>query len=363
MGGVAVYKDGRILPCRHKEGEKLTVYSYDGGVVDSDGNFVEASMLHEQPCSVGGAYAATFKRERGKAIYIGFLLSEWGNCLTDGLKKLWFLRTDEGRKLIGQGAKVVFVTMHNAALPAHQAELWRLAGFESSTWMHITEPTSFGEVVVPDNSFVARPDEERLFDERFVEVINCIKRKAVEEMSGSMDIVQNIYFTRTKLRRSKDTNEKSIERLFRHLGYTIIAPEKLSIKRQIFLWANATNVAATEGSIAHSSMFMRKGSNLAVLKKADYVNGYQEAANKIAGVNTTYIKAHHSTCVSKAMPWAGPFYLCVTAELQEWAGVEMRNSPYLLRPSYWLYLIRNLKLLHSLKTCLYMFKLRLSGEK
>lgn len=363
MSKVAVYKDGCVLPCRHKEGEKLTVYSYDGGVVDSDGNFVVASMLHERPCSVGGAYAAAFKREHGKAIYIGYLLSEWGNCLTDGLKKLWFLRTDEGRKMIGEGAKVVFITLHNAPLPTHQRELWRLAGYDCSAWMHITEPTCFDEVAVPENSLTACPDEKRLFDERFVEEMKHIKRKAIEEMGEGFDVERNIYFTRTKLRQSKDSNEKAIERLFKRIGYTIISPEKLSIKEQIYLWANATNVATTEGSIAHASMFMRKGSNLTVLKKADYVNGYQQAANAISGIKATYIKAHHSTCASMAMPWAGPFYLCATPELQEWSGVKMRQFPYFFRPSYWLYCLRSMELLHSVKMLLYLLKLKMCGEK
>lgn len=332
-------------------------------MTDCDGNFVTASMLHEQPCSVGGAYKAALKRRHEKVIYIGYLLSEWGNCLTDGLKKLWFLRTGEGRKMLSEGTKVAFVTMQNIPLPAHQAELWRLAGYDSSAWVHVTEPTCFDEVVVPENSFVAHENEQRLFDERFVEEIQGIKCKAIEETGGSVGIVRNIYFTRTKLRHNKDTNEKALERFFKRLGYTIISPEKLSIREQIFLWANATNVAATEGSVAHSSMFMHKGANLVVLRKADYVNGYQQAANAISGINVIYINAHHSTRASKAMPWAGPFYLCVTTELQEWAEVRMRQLPCQLHPSYWLYCLRNMELLRNIKLGLYMLKLKLCGEK
>lgn len=359
MKGVGIYKNGCILPCRHKQGEKLTVYSYDGGVIDGDGNFVTASMLHEQPCNVGGAYETVLKTEHSIVIYVGYLLNEWGNCLTDGLKKLWFLRTEEGRKLIDEGAKVAFVTMHNTHLPAHQAELWRLAGFDNSEWMHVKVPTMFDEVIVPENSFVAYPDEKRLFDERFVEIIKCIRNKAIEEIGGRMSVVDSIYFTRTKLKNNKDTNEKEIERLFKHLGYAIIPPEKLSVKEQIFLWSNAKNVAATEGSIAHSSMFMRKDSNLLVLKKADYVNGYQQAANSVSKINVTYIEAHHSIHASKAMPWAGPFYLCVTPELERWSNARASHLPFALRPSYWIYCLRSMALLKCIMTKLYLIKERM----
>jgi len=354
MDGVGVYKNGSILPCRHKKNVKLSVYSYDGGVVDGDGNFVTESMLHEQPCCVGGAYDAVLKTEHKTVIYIGYLLSEWGNCLTDGLKKLWFLRTDEGRKLIKQGAKVAFITMHNIPLPAHQAELWRLAGFDSSKWMHVTEPKRFDEVIVPENSFVAYPDEKRLFDDRFVGIIKCIRNKAIEEIGENISSIDKIYFTRTKLKHNKDTNEKQIERLFKRLGYTIISPEKLSIKEQIFLWTNATDVATTEGSIAHSSMFMQKNCNLVILKKADYVNGYQQATNRLSCVKAIYINANNSTRVSKQCPWAGPFYLYITPELEHWSGLSIHQLPILLKPSYWWYCIKSVKMFYKIKLSIYV---------
>lgn len=355
------YKHGCILPSRHSQGEKLSVYSFDGGVTDSDGHFVELSMLHEKPCDVGGAYETELKESHSTVIFIGYILSEWGNCLTDGLKKLWFLNTDKGRILLAQGAKVVFVTLHNSPLPKHQAELWRLAGFDCSDWLLISEATRFDEVIVPENSFVTYPDESRIYDESFTNIIDTIKSNAIKEAGKSVKPAEKIYFTRTKLKGHKDFNERQIERLFRRLGYEIVSPERLSIVQQISLWASATDIATTEGSIAHSSMFMRSGSKLTILKKADYVNGYQQAADRLSGVKATYIMANHSTRTNKDMPWAGPFYLCVTPELERWSGLKVRQLPVTLKPSYWAYCIGSLNLLYKVKLAIYILYKRMKS--
>lgn len=292
---------------------------------------------------MGGSYDTELRTEHTAVIYIGYLFDAWGHCLTDGLKKLWFLRTEEGKLMLDNGAKVAFITLYNNPLPTWQAELWRLAGFDCLEWLHVKYPTQFDEVVVPDNCFVAKPDETRLFDERFVEIVNDIKKHAAEKVGDSVKVARRIYLTRTKLKGHKDANEKEIEKLFRMLGYDIVSPEKISVARQIYMWSNCFDIATTEGSIAHSAMFMHKGSRIVILRKADYVNGYQQAANRLAGVRATYIMANHSSRTQKTMPWAGPFYLCVTPELRQWSGIDIRLWPVFLKPSYWLYCLRNIK--------------------
>ena len=170
------------------------------------------------------------------------------------------------------------------------------------------------------------------------------------------------YLTRTSLHSNKDYNEKEIEQLFREKGFDIVAPEKLSVAEQIRLMASSRTVAATEGSVSHNALFMSPGSQLIVLQKADYVNGYQHAANAVADLEVTYIRAHHSVCASKQMPWAGPFYLTVTPELKAWSGGMARKLPLLCRPSYWNYRLKNIRLLHSVKLHLYLFIMKIRGK-
>jgi len=334
------YANGRILPSRHSQGDKLLTYSFDGGVTDGGGRFVELSRLHEAPCAIGGAYNIRCKRQRGTVIFIGYLLNVWGHFLTDGLKKLWFLQTPEGCELIKQGASVAYVTLNNEQLSSQQAELYRLAGLDSSDWLQVTEATQFDCVIVPKNSFVTFPNETRTFDSRFAQTIASIKRNALKEVGTNLKPIERIYFTRTRLAGHKDTNEREVENFFRRLGYSIISPERLSVQQQIFLWANCTYAATTEGSIAHSAMFMQPTSHLVILRKACYVNGYQQAANLLSGVKVTSLSANHSTRISKEMPWAGPFFLCITPELLQWSGVKVNLVPVWLKPAYWMYCLR-----------------------
>lgn len=359
------YKHGCILPSRHSQGDKLAVYSFDGGVTDSEGRFVELSMLHEKPCDVGGAYKTEMKESSSTVIYIGYLFNAWGHCLTDNMKKLWFLRTEEARRLLSNGARIAFVTLYNKPLPKHQAELWRLAGFDCSDWLLVNEATRFEEVIIPENSFVTYPDESRIYDERFKEIIRTIKSNAIKEADKSTETTRKIYFTRTKLKGHKDFNERQIERLFQRLGYEIIPPERLSVVEQISLWANAAEIATTEGSIAHSSMFMRSDGKLTILRKADYVNGYQQAAERLSGVKATYINANHSTRTPKDMPWAGPFFLCITQELERWSGLKVHQLPVQLKPSYWNYCINDIynKVKQNLYVSLYKYKTKWSHTK
>jgi len=347
------------LPSRHSVGEKLAEYSFDGGVTTADGKFVESSMMHEAPCGVGGAYEATCAMQHVTVIYIGYLLCVWGHALTDSLKKLWFLNTDEGRRLLQGGARVAYVTLYNEALPDWQKELWRLAGFEYTKWMHVITPTRFDRIVVPDNSLVAHPDETRLYDERFSDIIYTIRCNAIKERQEAMNTWgDRVYLTRSRLKGGKDHNECEVEQLFRRLGYQIVAPEQLSVVEQINLWASCPVVATTVGSIAHAAMFMPTGSRLLLLSKADYVNGYQDMANRLSGASVTCVAAHHSTHTRKDMPWAGPFYLCVTPELAKTCGVSVRQMSVWMRPSYWCYCLRNMQWLSVAKQKIYIFYVR-----
>lgn len=355
------YDRGCVLPCKRIS---LTEYRFAGGVTDADGTFAKSSALHEPPCDVGGSYAATMQDCNRTAVFIGFLLPEWGNVLFDSLKKLWFLRTDEGRRMLAQDAVVAYVTWGNAAPPPYQFEIWEMAGYDTSAWLHVTTPTRFHQVILPGNSLKATADETRLFSPLFKMEIERIKAAAFAgSHSGKPhDAGGKTYLTRTSLHSNKDYNEKEIEQLFREKGFDIVAPEKLSVAEQIRLMASSRTVAATEGSVSHNALFMSPGSQLIVLQKADYVNGYQHAANAVADLKVTYIRAHHSVCASKQMPWAGPFYLTVTPELKAWSGGMARKLPLLCRPSYWNYRLKNIRLLHSVKLHLYLFIMKIRGK-
>ena len=352
---VTTYENGCILPCLKRN---QIEYDYSGGVTDAEHLFVESSALHEMPCKVGGPYPASCKKSDQSVIYIGFLLPEWGNVITDSLKKLWFLHTPEAKSMILKGAQIAYVTFENRPVPQYQLELWELGGYDCGKWLHVTTPTQFKSVTVPDNSLIALPDDTRFFHSFFADEINRIKAnvdKHVREAGLPLPTPHDIYLTRTRLKHNKDYNEIQIERLFEQRGYQVIAPEKLSVTAQIWLMMNCNNMVATEGSISHNAIFMSPKSKLVILQKADYMNGYQHVINAMADLDVTYIPAHHSTRASKDMPWAGPFYLYVTPELSRWCGICPPHSiSPSLKPSYWKYRLKNIGFLLRIKLWLYL---------
>lgn len=356
--GIARYSEGKVLPCIRRD--RIT-YNYGGGVVDKQEKFVDDTALHEPTCLAGGYYATECVYKPLTVIYVGFFLPEWGNTITDTIKKIWFLHTREAENLISQGAKVVYVTFENRLLKDYQKAFIRLAGFNTEEWVQITVPTRFKEVIVPENSLVVDSSETRRYYNVFVEEVLNIKENALRMASENNFILreEKIYLTRTQWNARKDYNEQQIEKVFRELGFRVMALENMKIYEQITLLAHCRTMAATEGSVSHNALFMPSGSELIILQKADYVNDYQHVINAIADLNVTYITCHHSTCASKDMPWAGPFYLTLTPEFKKWCGLSLHVWPCYLQPKYWFYRIYNSVIVQSVKLRLYLIYIKL----
>ena len=99
-----IIENGTILP--HK-----AIGGTDGfgGLVDAQGNFIKRSSLHN---GIGDAYTPTaeVKNNFGTVVYLGMLVTAWGHCLTDGLKRLWFLKSDTYKHYF-RNCPVVFTPM------------------------------------------------------------------------------------------------------------------------------------------------------------------------------------------------------------------------------------------------------------
>lgn len=350
------YIGGCVLPCHR---DNPLIYNYGGGVTTADGQFVAGSGLHEPPCVVGGAYEVECVSLQETVIYLGFLLPEWGNTLTDSIKKLWFLQTEEGKSLLHKGVRIVYVTFENHPLKTYQTELFRLAGFDAAQWHQITVPTRFEEVIVPGNSMVTDSDDVRFYYPEFLVTIRDIKMAALHEHVDDQPVFDKVYLTRTHWNHKNDHNEMQIEKLFSELGFHIVSPELLPVRAQIALIARTRVLAATEGSVAHNAVFLTEGASLIILQKADYVNNYQLLINAVAHLEVTYIPVHHSVCASSNMPWAGPFYLTVTSELKAWSKKDIHVTNVWCQPSYWQYRLFSSAILRRMKTGLYLAYIRL----
>lgn len=331
--GCKMYDKAFVLPSKDlwKDGKCF------GGVVTKEGEFVESSAWHEgKRCDKYDFDPSKAKEDAGIVIYMGFYNSCWGHAITDNLKKLWYLKTEECKSLLKQGAKLIYLTIDNKPQPSYVKRLFELADADIDSFELVTEITRFDKIFVPDNSFIA-DNGQRYFTQPYVDSINLIKKNVSSTIKGNNIYPEKIYFTRTHIRSQRDWGEMSIERVFKNKGYHIIAPEEKTVEEQIAFLMNCTYFATTEGSISHNVVFCQPKTEVTIVRKCYDVNKYQMAVNEVSDVNVTYIDAHNSTKAPNEAPWVGPFFLYNNEQLLKWNGSFFINFPLWMRPIWWLY--------------------------
>lgn len=305
-----------------------------GCVLDKDGVAVKDSECIEWKENAEFYELDTAKTEHKRVIYLGFLLTGFGHSYTDDLRKFWFLETEEYKSLAAQGYELVYTTSWNRPLPQGNWEVFRLADIDISDSRHITELTQFDEVIIPDNSLRAM-DYGRIYCNAYVELLDRIKSKIPDPENSP----SKVYFTRTRFTANslKDYGEKEIERVFKDLGYTVIAPEEYPVLQQLQILRGCDSFAATDGSVAHLSLFAKPKTSVTIIVKANYLNFHQVMINELADLDVTYVEAHHSSKANRSYPWWGPFYMCINRYLEHYVGHPLLHLPYWMRFSYWEY--------------------------
>lgn len=271
-------------------------------------------------------------------IFLGSFYYVYGHCITDNIKRTWFLKTKEGRKLMNDGADLVFLNcVPGMRMPQYQKEIFMLLGIDIRKMEEIKVVTRFDRIYVPDNSIVYEPDTEfRFYHNAFYDCILHI----IDEIKKERNYPEKIYFSRSMLSTDKDIGkgEQHIEHLFQKAGYQIIHPELLSFKEQVNMLSHCKYFAATEGSISHNVIFCRPNTIVTIIRKCYWVNSYQLIINQMSSVRTTYIDAHHSV-VNEEAPWLGPFFIWPNTELKRNLNVNGIILPYWLSFSYYQYLL------------------------
>lgn len=296
-----------------------------GGGVCCEGNWVVGAQMHRGFFPMSELYVPhECVYEDFDVVYLGMLHDCWGHCITDNIKHLWPFVTGEIKKYLSQGVKLIYVTLqHDTKIPSNFVELLKMIGVDWEQLVRVQRPTRFRNVYVPDESFYYDVDRRmRCYTKEFLQTIDCVVGRCGAD---SVAIDRRIYLSRSRWRVRNSFAERDVERAFCAAGYEIVYPETLGLAEMVHLMRSCRTVAATEGSCAHNSLFMREGAALVILRKADYLNGYQVVLNQMRSLQVTYVDANRSTMLSRSdMPWAGPFFVFVSHELADLLGVRMR---------------------------------------
>ena len=328
---VSILEDAYVLPSRNWKD-----IAVEGGVIDSAGNYVLSSACYEGG-SCGYAFESSKVKEGKECIFIGFFLLCYGHAITDAFRKLWYLETDEGKKIIERGAELVFISNPNTKLPVWYIRLLELAGVNVKLLHHVKEITRYKRIIIPDNCLFTE-NGSMFYTDEFVKIIDRVKRSI--DKGKDFPLYKKIYFTRTSLQQGgRERGEKVIENLFRDEGYKIISPEKIPEDEKIWMLMNCNNFAATECSSSHSAIFCNQTAEMIILKKADYINYYSSMIADFVGCKTVYINAHHTIRIHRKGHMWGPFYLCVTPQLRKYLKKKGVYKPYWLHKSYWGYIV------------------------
>lgn len=335
------YRSAYVLPITATSG------LLGGGCYTHDGKEIKASSIQQ----LKGIYNFDGKEiiYGHKAILIAvFTTYTWGHCFTDHFSKLWFLKAKRYQELVNEGAEIIYIAVDNKRPPKYVCDLFRLAGLDLNSVKCVDKVTCYDELYIPDDSFFSGKEKEpRYYTKEYSETINDVKNN-VRILGDNINITlyPKIYLTRTqgKIFSSmlRDLGEKDIETVFKNLGYKIIAPERHSVCEQIWLLMNCTDLVTTEGSIAHTAVFCNSGTSLTLIRKCNWISMHQLVMNEVAKLNVTYVDAHYSCFCDKREPWHGPFLMCVTKDLEHYAGHKIFHLPIFANRYFWLYCIREL---------------------
>ena len=270
---------GIILPARMKEYKQE--HRYAGGVCDADLNFV-AGYSNIAPgklngwCCIDEAYSierSELEQSNEEVIWGGALICHFGHVITESTSRLWYFieNPDDQRR-------VIFLKVNTWKVSKWIFELFELMGLSKGRVVILDKPTQFSKVIVPEQSSRIKFNYTSKFLLPF--------RKAVASVPP-IDGPKKILLTRSKELHSQMylANQNYFDEFYRAHGYTLVAPEKLSIPEQIAMITGADEITTYLGTLAHWSLFCREGMKWTFLTRVDELTSRQVLINDATGID------------------------------------------------------------------------------
>ena len=176
------------------------------------------------------------------------------------------------------------------------------------------KPYRFTRVFLPESSLTAKVHNIEFLKPFKKAVANA---RAVNDPSK---FNKKIYLTRTRMKYCKEVGEKDIEHIFAKRGFQVVAPEKLSVREQVCMFAGCRELASLDGSAPHGIVFCNGGVNHIIFEKTDNRNFRQEVLDELAGARIRYVRAWFFKTPS--VDTMGPFLVGITDEVRNFCREE-----------------------------------------
>ena len=318
---VATVPNGIILP--QKEVASGPMWGL-GGVCDEKGEFVPLSYYDGGWATHGGGYEWESETYMDcDVVYFGMYFNHWGHFLVDLIGRLWYFTKNKGRKI-----KLAYLGTEEPK--GNFLEFFSLLGIEKEDLLHITTPTRFRSVIVPEfacKSCEWYSDEYcRIFD-------SMIESVAVEGyVPQNLPDLEKVYFTRLAFGKAKSTEigEDKIAKWTETNGFSLIAPEKLTIRDQIYVWNHAGHIVCLDGSIPISVAFSNNPDlTLTILHKTHLEHLNVELYLLMRPCKVTFLDAYWEPF--KKYPkniGAGPFVFHITQDIIDYSAALGWTVPF-----------------------------------
>ena len=296
-----------------------------GGVCDAHNNFVELSEFHGGWAEHGGYYAwdsEVFIKE--SVVYFGVFFKHWGHFLVDLIGRMWFF-TQENREK--EQLKLVFLGEEEP--DGNYLEFFNLLGIKKEQLIHVSKPTRFHKVIVPQYS--SRPCI--WYTKEFQSIFDTIAdRVSKEGYICSQKNLNKIYFTRLNFSKAQgnEVGEKYIAKWLEYNGYTLMSPEKLSLRDQVYIWNHAKEIVCMDGTIPLNIGFSKNPQlRLIVMHKSSFVHKNLDLYVLMRGCAVTFLDVYYEPF--KKYPKSlgeGPFLFCISKDIKEFSKDKKMRLPF-----------------------------------
>ncbi|WP_372922674.1 glycosyltransferase family 61 protein [Roseovarius sp.] len=314
---------GIVLPRRGSaEGPRWGL----GGVCDADNVFVTLSAYDGGWGKHGGYYPWQTEDYRDEeVVYFGPFFRHWGHFLVDLVGRAWFFTY---RNPQPQHLKIAYLGEHDPS--GNYLEFFELLGITPQQMIRITKPTRFKKVIVPQ--FSCRSCA--WYTEEYRSIFDHMARRvrAEDHAPAALKHLRKVYFSRLAFGKAKKTEagEDQIAAWLNENGFSLIGPETLSLRDQIYLWNHADEVVCLNGSIPMNVAFsLNSDLRLLVLNKASRPHCNLDLFLMMRPCEATLLDAYREPI--KGYPktlGSGPFLLSMTDDLRQYSQQNHLEWPF-----------------------------------
>jgi len=305
-------QNATVLPLRETRGEGLLFGR--GGVLDAQGQYVSLSGFDTR---IWHGYPFENPEYRDeKVVYCGYLVNHWGHFLVEAVNRLWYaLKNDPTID------KYVFFVDENEerTIKGNYKEFFQLLNIWEKLEL-VNKPTTFREVIVPELSFFCM----RYYSQSYLDIFDTIAANA--NVAPDWQPLEKIYFTRSHFAKGNnyDFGLESLDSFFTNNGFSLLAPETVTLSQMIFYIRNASEIATISGSVHHNMLFAKNGTKLTIVERLVINIDYQVSINRMRALQATSIDANFhlypvDTC--------GPYVVGCNQILERYISDQNMNPP------------------------------------